>query len=120
LVASLAEASGEGPELPDPAILWRKARLLEAIEARRNAIRPVHLAHSISLGAAASLLIVLAGSKGASLLAWIERWAGRSSGAAPAGLTLPLILSLFALGAVLLLATGAAAGRYAQRRSDSG
>lgn len=103
LAALLTASREEEPELPDPAILWRKARLLEALEARRNAGRPVQVAHSISLALAAGVLAVLAGSKGVSLLGWMET--------VKSGLTLPLVLSLFVLGAFLFLATGAAAGR---------
>jgi hypothetical protein len=108
LAALLAASREKEPELPDPAILWRKARLLEALEARRQATRPVQVAHSISLALAAGVLAVLAGSEGVSLLDWMET--------VKSGLTLPLILSLFVLGAFLFLATGAAAGRNLTRR----
>jgi hypothetical protein len=108
-LASLEER-GEEPDLPDAAILWRKARLLEALEARRSAARPVQVAHSIALALAAVVLAILAGSKGVSLLGWMAR--------SSTGLTLPLTLSLFLLGAGLFLATGAAAGRNLTRRSE--
>jgi hypothetical protein len=108
-LASLDRAPGEEPDLPDPVILWRKARLLEALETRRNAARPVQVAHSISLALAAGVLALVAGSKGDSLLGWMET--------AGSGLTLPLTLSLFLLGAALFLATGAAAGRNLSRRA---
>jgi hypothetical protein len=72
-------------------------------------VRPVRVAHSIALALASGALLALGGSKGVSLLGWIER-----SGA---GLTLPLTLSLFVLGAGLFLATGAAAGRNLSRRT---
>ena len=108
-LASL-DASGGEPDLPDPAILWRKARLLEALDARRIATRPVQLAHSIALALAAGALSALAGSKGVSLLGWLQT--------SSASLMLPLTLSLFLLGAGLFLAMGAAAGRNLARRSN--
>ena len=108
-LSALSVPDGEQPDLPDPAILWRKARLLETLEARRLAVRPVRVAHSIALALASGGLLALGGSKGVSFLGWIER-----SGA---GLTLPLTLSLFVLGAGLFLATGAAAGRNLSRRT---
>ncbi|HEX9150153.1 MAG TPA: hypothetical protein VF958_13410 [Thermoanaerobaculia bacterium] len=108
-LSALGVPDGEQPELPDAAILWRKARLLEALETRRLAVRPVRVAHSIALALASGALLALGGSKGVSLLGWIEK-----SGA---GLTLPLTLSLFVLGAGLFLATGAAAGRNLSRRT---
>lgn len=107
-LASL-DASGGEPDLPDAAILWRKARLLEALDARRVAARPVQLAHSIALTLAAGALAALAGSKGVSLMGWLQSSA--------TSLMLPLTLSLFVLGAVLFLATGAAAGRNLSRRA---
>jgi hypothetical protein len=108
-LSTLGVPDGEQPDLPDATILWRKARLLEALEARRLAVRPVRVAHSIALALASGALLAMGGSKGVSLLGWIER-----SGA---GLTLPLTLSLFVLGAGLFLATGAAAGRNLARRT---
>lgn len=110
IVASLAEAPSPAPELPDPAILWRKARLLESLAARRSAARPVLVAHSLSLALAAGALAALAGSKGVSLLEWLEGSA--------TGLVLPLTLSLFLLGGGLVLAAGAAAGRNLARRGE--
>jgi hypothetical protein len=110
LVASLAETSSPGVELPDPAALWRKARLLEAFAARRSATRPVLVAHSLSLALGAGALAALAGSKGVSLLGWLQ---GSAS-----GLALPLTLSLFVLGGGLFLAAGAAAGRNLARRGE--
>lgn len=107
-LASLDVFGGE-PDLPDAAILWRKARLLEALDARRIAARPVQLAHSIALALAAGALSALAGSKGVSLMGWLQSSA--------TSLMLPLTLSLFLLGAVLFLATGAAAGRNLSRRA---
>lgn len=108
-LTALNAASVEEPDLPDAAVLWRKARLLEALEARRLAVRPVRVAHSIALALASGAVVALGGSKGVSLLGWIEKSA--------AGLTLPLTLSLFVLGAGLFLATGAAAGRNLSRRT---
>lgn len=108
IVASLAEAPSPAPELPDPAVLWRKARLLESFAARRSAARPVLVAHSLSLALGAGALAALAGSKGVSLLEWLEGSA--------TGLVLPLTLSLFLLGGGLFLAAGAAAGRNLARR----
>lgn len=108
-LSALDRPGAEEPDLPDASILWRKARLLEALEARRLAARPVRVAHSIALALASGALMALGGSKGVSLLGWIEK-----SGA---GLTLPLTLSLFVLGAGLFLATGAAAGRNLARRT---
>jgi hypothetical protein len=110
VLASLAEASSPPTDLPEPAVLWRKARLLDSLDGRRSAARPVQVAHSLSLALAAGALAALAGSKGVSLLQWIE-------GLAP-GLVLPLILSLFLLGGGLFLAAGAAAGRNIARRSE--
>lgn len=110
IVASLAEAPSPAPELPDPAILWRKARLLESLAARRSAARPVLVAHSLSLALGAGALAALAGSKGVSLLEWLEGSA--------TGLVLPLTLSLFLLGGGLVLAAGAAAGRNLARRGE--
>jgi hypothetical protein len=110
IVASLAQAPSPTAELPDPAVLWRKARLLESLEARRSAARPVLVAHSLSLALGAGALAALAGSKGVSLLGWLEGSA--------AGLALPLTLSLFLLGGGLFLAAGAAAGRNLARRSE--
>ncbi len=109
-LASLNLPSDRDGELPDPAVLWRKAKLLQALEARRKAARPVQVAHSIALALVVGGLSVLAGSKGVSLLGWIASSAK--------GLTLPLTLSLFLLGACLFLATGAAAGRNLARRSE--
>ena len=110
VLRSLRESSASAPDVPDPAVLWRKARLLEALETRRSAARPVQVAHSISLALAAGVLAALAGSKGVSLLGWLE---GSAS-----GLALPLTLSLFLLGGSLLLAAGAAAGRNLARRGE--
>jgi len=110
IVASLAEAPSPAPELPDPALLWRKARLLESLAARRSAARPVLVAHSLSLALGAGALAALAGSKGVSLLEWLEGSA--------TGLVLPLTLSLFLLGGGLVLAAGAAAGRNLARRGE--
>jgi hypothetical protein len=110
VVASLAEASSPTAELPDPAVLWRKARLLESLDARRSAARPVLVAHSLSLALAAGVLAALAGSKGVSLLGWLEGSA--------TDLALPLTLSLFLLGGGLFLAAGAAAGRNLARRGE--
>lgn len=110
IVASLAEAPSPAPELPDPAMLWRKARLLESLAARRSAARPVLVAHSLSLALAVGALLALAGSKGVSLLEWLEGSA--------TGLVLPLTLSLFLLGGGLVLAAGAAAGRNLARRGE--
>jgi hypothetical protein len=106
----LRDSPAPAPELPDPAVLWRKARLLEALEARRGASRPVQAAHWISLALAAGVLSALAGSKGVSLLPWLEGSAR--------GLVLPLTLSLFLLGGGLVLAAGAAAGRNLARRGE--
>lgn len=108
-LASLDGEAGEEPDLPDPAILWRKARLLESLEARRNVARPVRFAHGISLALTAGVLAVVAGTKGVSLFGWTET--------VSSGLALPLTLSLFVLGAALFLATGAAAGRNLSRRA---
>lgn len=108
-LAALDRSGAEEPDLPDAAILWRKARFLEALEARRLAVRPVRVAHSIALALASGALVALGGSKGVSLLGWIEK--------SSAGLMLPLTLSLFVLGAGLFLATGAAAGRNLSRRT---
>lgn len=108
-LASLDAPRAE-PDLPDAAILWRKARLLEALEARRNAARPVQVAHTVALTLASGALVVLAGSKEVSLLAWMERYS--------TDLTLPLTLALFLLGAGLFLVTGAAAGRNLARRGE--
>ena len=110
VLRSLRDSPAPAPELLDPAILWRKARLLEALEARRGATRPVQAAHWISLALAAGVLAALAGSKGVSLLPWLE---GSAS-----GLVLPLTLSLFLLGGGLVLAAGAAAGRNLARRGE--
>jgi hypothetical protein len=110
LLASLAEAPSPAPELPDPAVLWRKARLLESFAARRSAARPVLVAHSLSLALGAGAAAALAGSKGVAFLGWLE---GSAS-----GLVLPLTLSLFILGAGLFLAAGAAAGRNLARRGE--
>jgi hypothetical protein len=110
VVASLADASSPTTGLPDPAVLWRKARLLESLDARRSAARPVQVAHSLSLALAAGALAALAGSKGVSFLQWLEGSA--------TGLVLPLILSLFLLGGGLFLAAGAAAGRNLAHRSE--
>jgi hypothetical protein len=110
LVASLAEAPSPAPELPEPAVLWRKARLLESFAARRSAARPVLVAHSLSLALGAGAVAALAGSKGVAFLGWLE---GSAS-----GLVLPLTLSLFILGAGLFLAAGAAAGRNLARRGE--
>ena len=110
IVASLAEAPSATPELPDPGVLWRKARLLDSLAARRNVARPVLVAHSLSLALAAGAFAVLAVSKGVSLLGWLEGLA--------TGLVLPLILSLFLLGGGLFLAAGAAAGRNLARRGE--
>ena len=90
VVRMLRDSPAPACALPDPAVLWRKARLLEALEVRRGASRPVQVAHWISLALASGVLSALAGSKGVSLLPWLE---GSAS-----GLVLPLTLSLFLLG----------------------
>jgi len=110
VVASLAESASPTAELPDPAVVWRKARFLESLDARRSAARPVLVAHSLSLALGAGALVALAGSKGVSFLGWLEGSA--------TGLALPLTLSLFVLGGGLFLAAGAAAGRNLARRGE--
>ena len=102
--------SDDGPPLPDPAAIWRRAQLLDALEARRRAAWPVEAAHRFSLALTAVALLALAGSEGVSLLRWLE--------AASGSLMLPLTLSLFLLGGGLFLAAGAAVGRNLARRSE--
>ncbi|HEV8231821.1 MAG TPA: hypothetical protein VGQ75_05695 [Thermoanaerobaculia bacterium] len=101
--------SGHEPELPDPAVLWRRAQLFDALEARRRASRPVQVAHAIAIALTVGALALLAASRNVFSLEWIAR--------SSSGLALTLTLSLFLLGAALILATGAAAGRNLSRRA---
>jgi hypothetical protein len=110
-LGALARAEDAGGELPDPAVLWRKACLLEALEARRSATRPIQLASTISLATGAAALAALVGLKAPSFFDWIGTWAEQG----PGGATVPLTVLLFAFGAVLFVLSVAATGRNLSR-----
>jgi amino acid transporter len=55
----LVELSRNGDELPDPVLIWWRARLLDKQAARARVVRPMAIAQWASLVAAAITMIVL-------------------------------------------------------------
>lgn len=74
----LVELSRNEGSLPDPALIWWKARLLEKQAARARVVRPVAIAQWMSLVVAVVATIVLCA----------VNWPGIQGMLAPAGLAL--------------------------------
>jgi hypothetical protein len=74
----LLEVSRNDGALPDPAIIWWKARLLEKQAAQARVTRPIAIAQWVSLAVAVVATIVLCAAN----------WPGIEGMLAPAGFTL--------------------------------
>jgi len=58
-MSRLVKLSSSQGELPDPALIWWKARLLDRQAARARVARPIAIAQSLSLVAAVLTIVVL-------------------------------------------------------------
>jgi len=85
----LVELSRNEGALPDPALIWWKARLLERQAAQARIVRPVAIAQWLSLVVAVVATIVLCA----------VNWAGIQGMLAPAGVALWVVVA----GVVILM-----------------
>src|ERR1017187_6415471 len=84
----LVELSRSEGALPDPALIWRKARLLERQAAQARAALPIAIAQGLSLGAVVTMIVLCA-----------VNWPGIKGMLEPAGFTLWVAVS----GGVILM-----------------
>lgn len=86
----LVESSRADGALPDPALIWWKARLLDRQAAQARVARPMAIAQWGSVAAAVVTIVVLG----------VMNWAGITGMLAPAGIAAPAV----ATGTVVAMA----------------